>query len=261
MATDSCVNGKPGVVTRFVSCPARVRSADLGSVTVLVDLHTGRVEALRGWAGDAWITLARAGDSSSVSAAVGVSAAQVNELVRQLRTDGFLTAASIPRPWTVLMAVPTAPSWGTSEVAVGIATPGRTRLTTTVLAGFALASVLLARAAGRRSRSFARIITLLTAVPRWPRRRAEPAAVEHAVDCVRNVASVLPFRVACLEETAAAMLVLAFAGQRAGWCHGVAADPIRLHAWIALDGQPVAEPSSTARYTPLLQIPERRSTA
>jgi hypothetical protein len=72
---------------------------------------------------------------------------------------------------------------------------------------------------------------------------------------VRNVASVLPFRVACLEETAAAMLVLALTGRRAGWCHGVAADPIRLHAWITLDGQPVAEPASTARYIPLLQIP------
>ncbi|MGH3601575.1 MAG: hypothetical protein ACRDQH_15090 [Pseudonocardiaceae bacterium] len=30
---------------------------------------------------------------------------------------------------------------------------------------------------------------------------------------------------------------------------------MRLHAWIALDGQPVAEPASTTRYTPLLQIP------
>ncbi|MGB8962323.1 MAG: lasso peptide biosynthesis B2 protein [Pseudonocardiaceae bacterium] len=121
--------------------------------------------------------------------------------------------------------------------------------------------MLLARDAGRRSHSFARIIALLTAVARRPRRRAEHAAVEHAVDCVRNVASVLPFRVACLEETAAAMLVLAFSGLRAGWCHGVAADPIRLHAWIALDGQPVAEPASTARYTPLLEIPDRRSSA
>ncbi len=66
---------------------------------------------------------------------------------------------------------------------------------------------------------------------------------------------VLPFRVACLEEIAAAMLVLALTGRRAGWCHGVAADPIRLHAWITLDGQPVAEPANTARYIPLLQIP------
>ncbi|MGH3830725.1 MAG: lasso peptide biosynthesis B2 protein [Pseudonocardiaceae bacterium] len=35
------------------------------------------------------------------------------------------------------------------------------------------------------------------------------------------------------------------------WCHGVAADPIRLHAWVETDSQPVAEPKSTTRYTVL----------
>lgn len=242
-------------MTRFVSCPAHVRSAHLGSVTVLVDLHTGRVDTLLGWTSDAWAVLARTGDSNSVPVAVGVPADQASELVQQLRTDDFLTDARAPHPWPVPKTVPTAPSWGTSEVAAGITPPGRTRFATTVLAGLALASVLVARDVGRRSRSFARIIALLTAVARWPRRGADPAVIEDALHCVRNVASVLPFRVACLEETAAAMLVLASTGRRAGWCHGVAADPIRLHAWIALDGQPVAEPASTARYTPLLQIP------
>lgn len=184
-----------------------------------------------------------------------VPAEQVSTLVRQLCDDGFLTNMHFPQPWTVPTAVPTMPSWGTSEVTAGITAPGRTRFTTSVLAGLALASVLLARDAGRRSRSFARIIALLAAAARRPRRQAEPADVEHALHCIRNVASVLPFRVACLEETAAAVLVLALTGRRAGWCHGVAADPIRLHAWIQLDGRPIAEPASTARYTPLLQIP------
>lgn len=242
-------------MTRFVSCPAHIRSADLGSVTLLVDLHAGRVDTLLGWAHEAWVALARTGDSSSVPDALGVPAEQVSELVQQLRTDGFLTDARAPRPWPVPKATPTAPSWGTSEVAAGITPPGRTRPAATILAGLALAGVLVARGAGRRSRSFARITALLAVVARWPRRHAEPAAIEDALHCVRNVASVLPFRIACLEETAAAMLVLAFTGRRAGWCHGVAADPIRLHAWIALDGQPVAEPPSTARHTPLLQIP------
>jgi hypothetical protein len=224
-------------------------------MTVLVDLRTGRVEAMLGWTSDAWMALARTGDSSGVPAAVGMAAEQVDELVRQLRTDGFLTGARTPQPWPFPKAPPTAPSWGTSEVNAGIIPPGRTRFGTAVLAGLALASVLVTRDVGRRSRSFARITALLAAVARWPRRQADPAMIEDSLHCVQNVASVLPFRVACLEETAAAMLVLALTGRRAGWCHGVAADPIRFHAWIALDGQPVAEPPSTARYTPLLQIP------
>ncbi|MGH3814373.1 MAG: lasso peptide biosynthesis B2 protein [Pseudonocardiaceae bacterium] len=243
-------------MTGYVSCPIHVRSANLGTLTALVDLRTGRVEALLGSVHHLWSALARTGDSTSAAAAVdGASADQVTELVRQLRADGLLDASPIPQPWMVPEAPATMPSWGTHEVPAGILRPGQTTISTTILVGVALSSVLVARYVGRRSRSFSRIVALLTASTRRPRRRAEPASVEHALYCVRNVASVLPFRVACLEETAAAMLVLALTGQRAGWCHGIAADPIRLHAWIALDGHPVAEPASTSRYTPLLHIP------
>ncbi|MGH3540389.1 MAG: lasso peptide biosynthesis B2 protein [Pseudonocardiaceae bacterium] len=153
------------------------------------------------------------------------------------------------------MAPPTTSSWGTSEVPAAISPRRSTGFAVTALAGLALAGVLAARDLGRSDRSFSRIIALIGAAAGWPRRAADPQMVADALHCVRNIASVLPFGVACLEETAAAMLVLALFGRRAGWCHGVAADPIRLHAWIALDGQPVAEPASTTRYTPLLQIP------
>jgi Transglutaminase-like superfamily len=72
------------------------------------------------------------------------------------------------------------------------------------------------------------------------------------------MAYLLPWRIACLEESVTAMLVLAVIGQSAVWCHGVATDPIRLHAWLTVNGAPVAEPASTGRYTPLLQIPDAR---
>lgn len=39
------------------------------------------------------------------------------------------------------------------------------------------------------------------------------------------------------------------------WCHGVIADPIRLHAWIEAERCPVAEPDSTRRCTALLTVP------
>ncbi|MER7150326.1 lasso peptide biosynthesis B2 protein [Streptomyces lydicus] len=44
----------------------------------------------------------------------------------------------------------------------------------------------------------------------------------------------------------------------ATWCHGVAPDPIRLHAWVQTDnGAPVAEPPSTLAYTAALTIGAR----
>ncbi len=64
-----------------------------------------------------------------------------------------------------------------------------------------------------------------------------------------------PMRVACLEESVAAALALALLGRGVRWCHGVIADPIRLHAWIEAEGRPVAEPDSTRRCTALLTIP------
>ncbi|MGH3925132.1 MAG: lasso peptide biosynthesis B2 protein [Pseudonocardiaceae bacterium] len=175
--------------------------------------------------------------------------------MRRLLGEEFLDASPQPQPWTVPDTPATMPSWGTHEVLAGIIRPRRTPIGTMILASLALSSVLVVRHIGRRSHSFSRIVALLTAATQWPRRQAASGSVEHALDCVRNAASVLPCRVACLEETAAAMLVLALRGRRAGWCHGIAADPIRLHAWITLDGHPVAEPASTTRYVPLLHIP------
>lgn len=256
MAAENTRDGQDSIVTGYVSCPIHVRSVNLGTLTVLVDLRTGQVDTLLGWKHHVWSALARTGDSTIAATTVdGASADHVIELVRQLQVERLLHAAPESRPWMVPEAPATVPSWGTHEVPAGVVHPGRTPVGTTVVASVALGSVLVARHVGRRSRSFSRIVALLTAATRWPRRQAEPASVKHALHCVRNVASVLPFRVACLEETAAALLVLAVVGRRAGWCHGIAADPIRLHAWITLDGQPVAEPASTSRYTPLLHIP------
>lgn len=242
-------------MSMYVACPDHVRCADLGSATVLVDLRTGRVEVLLGWAHQLCLALARApGDAAALTQPMGVSRMCTWALIRKLCEAELLTEASAPRPWPVAVAPRTRSSWGTQEVSAAVYPPARLTAGRAILAGFALGAVLTARHCGRRSRSFTRITTLLTAATRRPAVPATTADVSHALHCVRAVASVLPARVACLEDTAAAMLVLALRGRRAGWCHGIAADPIRLHAWIALHGRPVAEPDSAARYTPLLQI-------
>ena len=88
-----------------------------------------------------------------------------------------------------------------------------------------------------------------------------PAPAERirlAVHAVRRAGLVAPGRVACLEESAAAVVLLAASRQGVTWRHGAAADPVRLHAWVETDhGHPVAEPPSTAaRFAVLRTIPE-----
>jgi hypothetical protein len=113
--------------------------------------------------------------------------------------------------------------------------------------------VLLAEHAGHRKRAMARLIALLR---RAMARTTRPATNAEAVHAVRQAGLFLPGRLACLEESVAVVLMLAASRRRVTWCHGVAADPVRLHAWVETShGEPVAEPPSTLRYTTLLTVP------
>ncbi|WP_228718013.1 lasso peptide biosynthesis B2 protein [Kitasatospora acidiphila] len=103
-----------------------------------------------------------------------------------------------------------------------------------------------------------RVIRLLRQVESPSCRSASVTQAEDAVHAVRAVGWYSPGRTACLEESAAAVLFLASRRLGAIWCHGVAADPIRLHAWVQTeDGTPIAEPASTGAYTPILTIGAR----
>lgn len=87
---------------------------------------------------------------------------------------------------------------------------------------------------------------------------ASPAEASEAVLAVRRTAWHTPVRTACLEESASATFLLAARRLSVVWCHGIAADPVRLHAWVqTVDGGPVAEPPSTRAYTPALTIGAR----
>ncbi|MEV3870087.1 lasso peptide biosynthesis B2 protein [Streptomyces sp. NPDC049906] len=90
------------------------------------------------------------------------------------------------------------------------------------------------------------------------RRPATPTEAALAVNAVRRAGWYSPTRTACLEESAAAVLLLASRRLSVTWCHGVAPDPVRLHAWIQTeDGAPAAEPPSTLSFTPALTIGAR----
>lgn len=234
-------------MTIFVECPPHIRSVDVGTATVLLDTRSGQVDLLLGDLHETWGALAPTGGEEGVSS---TSQQSIDKLVRRRLLNG----APRPRPWVVASVAPSVPSWGTDEDVAAVEPRIPTPLGRTLGAGVVLMGVLLVRATGRRSRSFDRTLRVVSAAQRLARRNAATVEAEQAVRCVRNAARVLPFRVACLEESTAAVLLLAAGGRRADWCHGVAADPIQLHAWIALKGVAVAEPVSTDRYTTLIRF-------
>lgn len=89
--------------------------------------------------------------------------------------------------------------------------------------------------------------------------RVRPATVteaSHACAAIDTGARWLPFRVACLERSVSAYLILATRRRRARWQLGVsAAPPLVVHAWITADGQPIGEMEDVAsNYRPLLTV-------
>ncbi|MBO0611065.1 lasso peptide biosynthesis B2 protein [Myceligenerans salitolerans] len=81
--------------------------------------------------------------------------------------------------------------------------------------------------------------------------RDEAHAIIHAA---RRAASRWPGRAACLETSLTATWVAAFTGRAVTWCHGFRTQPYEFHAWIEVDGRPVAEPSTTGVLAKTLTI-------
>ena len=199
--------------------PARapgVIAADTGQVLILLDVRTGRVQALAGAA----------------------------------RTER-IGSRTIPVPVPVKAA---AASWGTSDTAAALPAIAVPSATWALRAVAAIIITLTTRSAGDRRRAFARMVRLARAATGRRRAAAEHEA-QAALQAVRWTAQFAPARMACLEESVAAMVALALAGRQANWRHGIASDPVRMHAWIEARGHPVGEPASTSAYTPLIRVP------
>ncbi|MEU3687993.1 lasso peptide biosynthesis B2 protein [Streptomyces narbonensis] len=156
-----------------------------------------------------------------------------------------------PNPVTA----PTA-SWGSAEHPAGLERP---RNPWTAPAAGALAMVFAIKSAGRKASAMHRMTAAIRAAASACRRPATPEQARAAVLAVRRAAWLSPGRTACLEESAAVVLLLAARRLSVTWCHGVAPDPVRLHAWVQTEGGIiVAEPDSTRSYTPVLMIGDRR---
>ena len=244
-------------VSRYVTAPDHVRACDLGPATVLVNYRTGNVQTLYGPPARWWAQLSTSGDTTTPTTLDKHSA---RTLLGQLHTAGLVTSVTRPRPWPApATGQPITPSWGTDETQTECTPSPRVAYRALVVPAAALIVVLAVLHGGRASQRMARLTRLLE----WAcRRTLGPATIDRArqaVYAVRRVGLLAPGRVACLEESAAVVLTLAFSRDQVRWCHGVAADPIRLHAWVEIDDQPVAEPESTRRYTAIRTIPARES--
>ncbi|TRV75609.1 lasso peptide biosynthesis B2 protein [Streptomyces sp. 130] len=140
-----------------------------------------------------------------------------------------------------------APSWGTTEVSAVLMPSPTAPWAWRLIALPALLATAAAGAAGPRSGKFHRLIRLACAGRSLP--EAGELEVRNAVRAVRWASRAMPARWACLEQSTAAALLLAAIGRRAEWRHGVAGDPVRLHAWIVdQQGRSVEEPPDTALY-------------
>lgn len=141
-------------------------------------------------------------------------------------------------------------SWGTGETSAVLTRPERAGIGWCLAALPAIAVTAAALVCGPRRGRFARMVRLACIGRGFS--PAEDARTHAAVSAVRNMSALLPSRWACLEQSVAVVVLLALVGRRAEWRHGIATDPVRLHAWIAdSGGHPVAEDSTIGSYTPI----------
>lgn len=193
------------------------------------------------------LPLSRTGDFDHVAPALG----------RRLLTLGLLVPTSGPGSWAPAVTVSSAQaSWGSIEHPAAVVRPPHSPLAGTLTAAAALA---VAFAGTRQHRTGMRhALTLLSDADARTVRPATLQEATRAVSAVRRAGWYSPGRTACLEESVAAALLLASRRLGVRWCHGIASDPIRLHAWVqTMGGDDVAEPSSTRAYAPVLTIGDR----
>jgi hypothetical protein len=126
------------------------------------------------------------------------------------------------------------------------------RLDAIAAAAATIVAVLLLNVAGLE-----RATALMRRLHARPRGRL--ATISEASDACAAIdtgARWLPFRVACLERSVAAYLLLATRRRRVRWQLGVTAvPPLVVHAWIAAEGKPIGEIDNVAsNYRPLLTV-------
>ncbi|MBI3687089.1 MAG: lasso peptide biosynthesis B2 protein [Actinobacteria bacterium] len=87
------------------------------------------------------------------------------------------------------------------------------------------------------------------------RRTASLEEVEGVLEAVDDAARWVPVRLACMERSLTAVVLLAARRQGVTWRMGVRTPPLAAHAWLAdAFNNPIGEPPSAATYQPLITI-------
>lgn len=235
------------MTTAMVSRGPTLYACRFTDTALVVDYRTGRVRLL---------SAGRDNDEAHPG-----SPDDHDHVVDRIRDALGLADSGTPSMRVVIGKLP-ALSFGADECEAGLSAAASINSTPVevIASTAALAAVLLLKASGPRERTMHRLTALLGGVALLPLRAATLNEAERGVLHVRRVGRWLPGRVACLEESVAATVALALLGRSVTWCHGVASDPVRLHAWIQAragdTGIAAAEPPSTHNYTILRTIPE-----
>ncbi|MGH3451178.1 MAG: lasso peptide biosynthesis B2 protein [Haloechinothrix sp.] len=106
-----------------------------------------------------------------------------------------------------------------------------------------------------RTLGFDRTQRLTRHLMRTTRRIADADRVLRALAATDAAAAWVPFRVACLERSLAAQLLLIARRQATEWRVGVRAHPLAMHAWLTdAAGAAIGEPVEPVGYQPLVAI-------
>jgi hypothetical protein len=238
----------------FVVPRSGLRAADFGPVVVLLDTEHGSFLALPGPTADCWRALV--GCAGDVAAAqqklVPERADLLGSMLEELRHLRLLGASRMPAAWPDLcggIISSTTASLGTDEAEIALDRSDPVPLRRRV----AVSGLLLGLACAVRVLRLSHLLRAIRGVHRLRSARpATPAEANQVVAAVRAAGRWLPIRTACLENSLAAALFLAFQGRRVRWCLGVAIDPLRSHAWVETTLGPVGETCQLDRFAVLM---------
>lgn len=135
------------------------------------------------------------------------------------------------------------PSGSTLEVPVRLPDLPRVAPVDLVRAVVALLVVL-------SDRRFPRLLRIVRAMRRRAVRPANARLIRKTMTAVRRATRLIPAHVRPIDEAVAGLVMLGTRRFSAAFRYGVTVDPVDVHAWLEVDGEPTSRPPTAARFTP-----------
>jgi hypothetical protein len=81
---------------------------------------------------------------------------------------------------------------------------------------------------------------------RWATTPAQRHEVQAALIAAHTLGRHFPGRLACVQLSLTCVLILAIRRRRADWAFGTSTDPLNLHSWVEISGEPIYHPLDEA---------------